>query len=140
VTSDTWLVERALTGDKEAFGALLERHIRTVEVVAGRLVYNPEIRKELLQEAYLEAYLSLCHLRQPARFGSWLCGIALNICRNYLRRQPSAPFSLDDLTGGTYYPGVTFANLAPDPALIAAAIATLSPRNRAATLLFTSMG
>lgn len=83
--TDCELVERARRGDKVAFGALVERHQGAARGIALRMVPYPEVVKDLVQEALLEAYLSLGRLRKAERFRSWLCGIVLNLCRNYWR-------------------------------------------------------
>jgi RNA polymerase sigma factor (sigma-70 family) len=85
--SDRELVELARHGDKKAFGELAERHQQPARKMALRMVADEEVVKELVQEALLEAYLSLGDLRQPEKFRSWLCGILLNLCRSYLREQ-----------------------------------------------------
>lgn len=41
--------------------------------------------EDLVQEALLHAYLGLSQLRDPARFGAWLCGIAVNLAKMRLR-------------------------------------------------------
>jgi DNA-directed RNA polymerase specialized sigma24 family protein len=41
--------------------------------------------EDVVQEAAMQAYLGLYSLRRVERFGSWLAGIALNICRIWLR-------------------------------------------------------
>src|SRR6266702_1353660 len=43
--------------------------------------------EDLVQEALLRAYLGLSQLRDPARFGAWLCGIAVNLAKMRLRRR-----------------------------------------------------
>lgn len=85
--SDRDLVASARRGDKAAFGVLVERHQLAARRLALRMVSNPGVVQDLVQEAMLEAYLSLDHLREPERFRSWLGGIVLNLCRNYLRER-----------------------------------------------------
>jgi hypothetical protein len=46
-----------------------------------------EEAEDLVQEALLRAYLGLSQLRDPARFGAWLCGIAVNLAKMRLRRR-----------------------------------------------------
>src|SRR6266542_5366716 len=41
--------------------------------------------EDVVQEALLRAYLGLSRLRDPDRFGSWLCGIAVNLAKMRLR-------------------------------------------------------
>ncbi|CAN5776269.1 hypothetical protein BH20ACT14_BH20ACT14_10020 [soil metagenome] len=85
MVKDDELVTAALAGDTAAFAALAERHRARVEAVVARMV--PEDAEDLVQEALLRAYLGLSQLRDPARFGAWLCGIAVNLAKMRLRRR-----------------------------------------------------
>jgi len=58
-----------------------------------------DLAQELVQDAMLQAYLSLEKLNDPTRFKSWLYGIVLNICRNDLRRRKVICFSLEEMVG-----------------------------------------
>src|SRR5947209_2591819 len=87
--TDSDLVALARSGNKEAFGRLIERHQARAMRAALCMVRNEDVAQELVQEAMLQAYLSLDRLREDDRFGSWLHGIVLNVCRHYLRdREP----------------------------------------------------
>jgi RNA polymerase sigma factor (sigma-70 family) len=84
--TDADLIERCRTGDKSAYGVLVERYqLRLRRVLAAVLSYPTEV-DDVAQEAFLEAYLSLDKLRQPERFRAWLCGIGLNLAKMRLRR------------------------------------------------------
>src|SRR5690349_5915377 len=98
--TDAELVAQARGGDKEAFGHLVERYQQMVERIARKMVAEEWIAHELAQEAILQAYLSLDHLRDPSRFKSWLYGITLNICRSYLQNQKMDILSLETIMGG----------------------------------------
>ena len=82
---DDDLVTAALGGDPAAFAALVERNRNRVDAVVERMV--GEEAEDLVQEALLRAYLGLSQLRDPARFGAWLCGIAVNLAKMRLRRR-----------------------------------------------------
>lgn len=143
---DAELVALARAGDKRAFGELVERYQPTVLRVAVRLTAHEELARDLAQEALLEAYLSLQHLRDEARFGSWLYGIVLNVCRGYLRDRRADFFSLEAMRGGMRFDGPLPIDPAPSPQEIAEArdlhrrvldaVAALPPSEREATLLF----
>ncbi len=102
--------------------------------------------QELVQDAMLQAYLSLEKLNDPTRFKSWLYGIVLNICRNNLRRRQVICFSLEAIIGNFVDEPLSTVRSSPDPQLLAEqeelhtalldAINTLSPKNRSAILLF----
>lgn len=60
--TDTELVVLARSGNKNAFGELIERYQQMVRRIALGMVGHEEIAQELAQEAILQAYLSLDHL------------------------------------------------------------------------------
>lgn len=144
-TTDSHLIARARSGDRDAFGELIARHLPMVNRLASALLPDGDVAAELAQESLLQAYLSLDGLRDPARFKSWLYGLTLNVCRNYLRERRMRFVPLDDLEGGTRFDALPFAPRSPDPAEVAeerdlhrrvlAAVESLSEANRAAVLL-----
>jgi RNA polymerase sigma factor (sigma-70 family) len=97
-TDDTALVDAARGGDRTAFGRLIERYEQRATAVARRLLGEREEAKDVVQEATLHAYLGLDQLRDPQRFGSWLCGITINLARMRLRRARTG-VSLDEAGG-----------------------------------------
>ena len=114
--------------------------------MAKRMIAHGDTARELVQEAMLEAYLSLASLEKPERFQSWLYGIVLNVCRSYLRRQRYDPLSLESISGGLEATHILLVSHAPDPQtmvemrelheLVLSAIETLSPQNQHAVLLY----
>ena len=85
--ADAVLVGAARGGNKDAFGVLIGRHAPLARHLAERVLGDPGLAQEAVQEATLLAYLSLARLRCPARFSSWLCGIALNLAHRCLRER-----------------------------------------------------
>jgi len=146
--TDSELVIRVRAGDKEAFGVLIERHSPMVRRLIAQMVRQSEIRSDLLQESMLQAYLSLKHLKDAARFKQWLYGITLNVCRSYIRARKSDDLSLEAITGGMQKDLAAFLDTfhAVDPQyvvearelhqVILQAVQSLSPKDRVATLLF----
>jgi RNA polymerase sigma factor (sigma-70 family) len=144
--ADGELVALARAGNKDAFGCLVERYQQMAGRIALGVMANEEIARDLAQEAMLQAYLSLDRLRDEQRFGSWLYGIVLNVCRSYVRDQQTDFYSLEAMAGGMRFETLSLAAAEPDPAEIAverelhhvilAAVNTLSERDRVATLLF----
>src|SRR6266704_4955265 len=144
--TDASLVALARCGDKHAFGELIERYQTMAQILTMRLVGNVDIAREMAQEAMLQAYLSLDHLLDDARFKGWFYGIVLNVCHSYLREQKRSAHSLEaTLTGMSlsgYYPFCVL----PDPQkeleklelrqLMQEAVNLLSPKNRIVTFLF----
>ena len=134
------------SGDRRAFGDLVERHQAMARRVARGVVAIEDVARELANEAMLQAYLSLDRLRDAGRFQSWLYGIVLNVCRRFLRDRKTDFFSLESMMGGLRFEALPFAGLDPDPQEVAEAqelhevvlrsVNELSPKNRATTLLF----
>ncbi len=125
--SDAELVAAALAGDKHAMGLLLERHRGLVVRLCARMLADDESARDAFQEAALRAMLGLDRLRDGERFAAWLCGIALNVCRDWLR-SPGPPFT-GWVRGGIR--GHQLADPEPGPAELAEA-AELSARVREA--------
>ena len=82
---DATLVRAAQAGETGAFALLLVRHRPMVAALCRQKIGDLTLAEDAVQEATLQALLNLHHLRQAERFGSWLAGIALNICRMWLR-------------------------------------------------------
>jgi len=81
--SDAELVRRARGGDRDAFAELVARHHGALLRTCRRLVRDEA--PDAAQEAVVTALLSLDRLRDDDRFGAWLVGIGLNVCRALLR-------------------------------------------------------
>jgi RNA polymerase sigma factor (sigma-70 family) len=146
IRRDTELVQMACSGDKRAFEELIGRHQQMVNRLAARMVTDQAVAQDLAQEALLQAYLCLQDLRNPGSFQSWLYGIVLNLCRRYRQSRHEDYLSFDALTGGLHFDAMLFTSGAPGPqeivetqelhALVTQAINDLSPKNRAAVVLF----
>jgi RNA polymerase sigma factor (sigma-70 family) len=86
--SDGDLVRLARDGDLVAFRLLVERHQPMVRARAAGLSANASDVDDIMQEAFLRAFIALDRLREPDRFAGWLAGIVLNVCRGLRRRAP----------------------------------------------------
>lgn len=79
------LVAAAQEGDRQALAELLERHRPSELAACSRMLGRTEGAEDAYQEAGLQPLLGIDRVRDPSRFGPWLCGIALNVCRLWLR-------------------------------------------------------
>jgi uncharacterized protein len=102
---DATLVELARRGDKAAFGVLYERHRPLLLALCRRVLDDPTAAEDAAQEAALTALLNLDRLRRPERFGPWLVGIGLNVCRRRLRERAHDFWSWEDVVGGRLVAG-----------------------------------
>lgn len=91
--TDRELVEATLSGDREAFGALVERYERGVCAVIVRMVGDIHAAQDVAQEAFVSAYQNLASLRRAAAFGPWLYRIARCAALAWLKQRPTQPVS-----------------------------------------------
>ncbi len=94
---DATLTRAAQAGDTGAFALLLVRHRPMAAALCLQKLGDPTLSEDAVQEATLRALLNLHHLRQTERFGSWLAGIALNICRTWVRSRSRECWSWEAL-------------------------------------------
>jgi RNA polymerase sigma-70 factor, ECF subfamily len=81
------LVLLARSGDSAAFATLIDRYERTALSVAYGCVRDAATASDLTQEAFLRAWRRLSELKEPARFGAWLCRIVRNLAADHVRRK-----------------------------------------------------
>ncbi len=86
------LVARACAGDRDAAEALLERHELAVHRVCRRLLPAGDDVEGAVQETMLRALRGLARFSGQGSFGGWLVAIAVNLCRDRLRRRRLVPF------------------------------------------------
>ncbi|HUO06429.1 MAG TPA: sigma-70 family RNA polymerase sigma factor [Candidatus Binataceae bacterium] len=81
------LIERARSGDSEAFGVLVERYQRRVVGVAMAVVHNEDDALELAQETFVRAFENLSKFESRSSFSTWLYRIAANLAIDFWRRE-----------------------------------------------------
>ncbi len=98
--TDEDLVAAFQDGDVSAFDQLVRRWDRRIHGAIYRVVGTDEDTRDLCQEAFLKAYRGLGTFKREARFSSWLYQIALNVCRDRLRRRRGRiAVSLEEVEG-----------------------------------------
>jgi RNA polymerase sigma-70 factor, ECF subfamily len=95
-TSNLLLVQRAREHDTEAFGALVERYRDMAYGLAYHLTGDFEAAADLAQEAFVQGFLKLEQLRDPARFSAWLRRILVNVHRMQIRHKEVAVVPLEE--------------------------------------------
>ena len=80
------LVERAVARDREAFGALYDRHVVRVYRHIYYMMGNAAEAEDLTAQAFLQAWQAIDRYQvRGAPFVSWLLRIAHNLAVSYLR-------------------------------------------------------
>ncbi len=87
-TSDGELLDRVVTGDTAAFEALYDRHSKAAFGLAQRILNEPGIAEDVVQDAFLTLW------RQAATYGqergsvrSWLLAVVHHRAIDYVRRR-----------------------------------------------------
>ena len=79
-------VHQSLQGDPEAYRRLIERHQEYIGRVLWRFSRDRRVHEELVQDVFVEAYLSLSHYRGKAPFVHWLSRIATRVGYRYWKQ------------------------------------------------------
>ena len=95
---DGAIVERVLAGDRDAFAILIDRHREGATRFAWRILRGRGDTEDVVQEAWLHAFLDLAELRARDRFVAWLLGIVMNLAKSRLRARRETP--VGDWAGG----------------------------------------
>jgi RNA polymerase sigma-70 factor (ECF subfamily) len=90
-STDEELVARSRGGDLDSFNQLILRWERPIYALAYRVIGREEDARDVCQETFLRAFRALPGFKGQAKFSSWLYRIALNLCRDWIRRQRRAP-------------------------------------------------
>jgi RNA polymerase sigma-70 factor, ECF subfamily len=77
---DRDLVERARAGDQEAFADLVHQVSDTLFGIARRILRDPELAEDVLQNALVTIWRKLPNLREADRFEGWAFRILVNAC------------------------------------------------------------
>ncbi len=95
--NDVQLIHRFLSGDDEAFSALVQRHQKSVHALAWRKVGDFHFAEEITQDVFLQVYKKLSTLKNPNQFVGWLYVIVNRLCINWLQRHRPPTQSLDNM-------------------------------------------
>jgi RNA polymerase sigma-70 factor (ECF subfamily) len=145
--ADRDLVARQLaaarTGDRRAFAAIVDHYDEQLRSLAYHMVRDREATRDVLQDAYVKAYVGLSGFREEADLGTWLYRIVYTTCLNHLRtvsRRPQAtgddPVSTLERLGGREDPaGDVDAKLD-----VAEVLLSLPAEQRAAVVLVDAWG
>ena len=89
--TDEELVARSRDGDADSFNQLIRRWERPIYALAYRTLGREEDARDVCQDTFLRAFRALHGFKGQAKFSSWLYRIALNLCRDWMRRQRRSP-------------------------------------------------
>jgi RNA polymerase sigma-70 factor (ECF subfamily) len=95
------LIARAREGDKNAQGKLVQLWYKRIYNFAYKFFFDHDLAMEAAQKTFIAMHKNLPNLNEPARFRSWLYTIAVNFCREEIRKKKTTrSVSLNDLNPG----------------------------------------
>src|SRR3954454_22214290 len=83
---DRALVEQARHGDREAFAVLVHQVSDSLYAVAVRILRDPGLAEDALQNALSLPWKRLPKLREPERFEAWIHRILVHACYDESQR------------------------------------------------------
>src|SRR5258708_2555590 len=98
--TDEVLVGAVRSGDRPAFAELWERHSITAFKVAYRITKNRDDAEDVIQDAWMKAYVHLNTFDGRAKFSTWLTRIVINSALMTLRRKRAHPETSMEITDG----------------------------------------
>jgi RNA polymerase sigma-70 factor, ECF subfamily len=93
--TDGEVVARVMSGDRDAFRLLIQRHEDTYFAHALRMTGRGDVAADLVQASLIRAYTSLHRCRNPEKFGGWAFRIVANQCKDYLKNVRRRNVDLD---------------------------------------------
>jgi len=95
---DKDLVERAKSGDTQAFDELVVKYTPRLYGLIYHMTSNREDTNDLLQDVFAKAYRVLKRFRGKSTFYTWIYSVATNTTLNFLKkRNRRRTMSLDDV-------------------------------------------
>jgi RNA polymerase sigma-70 factor, ECF subfamily len=79
IERDSELVQRSSGGDHDAYSQLVERHQPAIARMMWRFSRDQAVHEELVQDVFVEAYLSLSTYSSKAPLANWLARIATRV-------------------------------------------------------------
>ena len=97
VEDDVQLIRRILSGDAEAFTALVRKHQKGVHALAWRKIGDFHYAEEITQDVFVRVYKHLPKLNDHSQFSGWLYVITNRLCSTWLQENKSLIGSVEDI-------------------------------------------
>jgi len=87
VKDDFELIDHTLAGDRRAFGELVTRYQDRLFTAMVYVAGSPSDAEDVLQDAFIQAYLKLRTFQRTSGFYTWIYRIAFNLAVSRRRRR-----------------------------------------------------
>lgn len=91
------LIEKAISGDKDAFGKIISQYEKKLYIIAKSRINNEEDVKDIIQETIMNAYINLKTLKDIEKFNSWITTILINTCNKFYTKNNINVVSYDGM-------------------------------------------
>jgi RNA polymerase sigma-70 factor (ECF subfamily) len=95
--ADADVIARVLNGEKQQFEHLVGRYQHALYRHAVSIVLDHDAAADMVQDAFVRAYLNLRDCRDSSRFRAWLFQTLRNRCLDYLKEASRRNVRLDDV-------------------------------------------
>jgi RNA polymerase sigma-70 factor (ECF subfamily) len=102
--TDDEIIDRILSGDRQAFSLLVSAYEPKARALARRLMRDEDEARDLVQDAFVKAYSGLAGFRRNSSFATWFYRIVYTTCLNALQRSRRLPtiVTYDEETSTTW--------------------------------------
>jgi len=85
--TESELIAHAAAGEPRAVEALVNQHMPRVYALAYRMLGQAQEAEDVTQDTFIKAWKILPDWQPKAKFSTWLHRVALNLCRDRLRKK-----------------------------------------------------
>ena len=85
--TDIEIISAVLSGNKEAYAQIVERHKAFVFTLVLRYIKSREDAEEVAQDVFLKAYRALADFKGASKLSTWLYTIVNTTCISFLRKK-----------------------------------------------------
>jgi RNA polymerase sigma-70 factor, ECF subfamily len=93
-------IKQVLKGDQNAFGEIVEMYKDKVFQISYRMLGNRHEAEDIVQEAFIRAYVNIQRYNLELKFSTWLYRITTNLCIDRIRKK-KPDYYLDAEVKGT---------------------------------------
>ena len=88
---DSRLIMEFIDGDVQAFNVLVNRWQNRIFNFVFKVLGKREDAKDITQKTFIKVYKNLRKLKDSKKFSAWIHQIAMNLCRDEMRKNKRSP-------------------------------------------------
>ncbi len=96
ITIHRYLVKKSIEGDREAQSEVYRLYAGAMYNICRRMMGEEEEAKDVLQEAFINAFQKIKNLKEADTFSAWLKRIVVNFCLNAIKKKKLLSTDIDD--------------------------------------------